>query len=92
VENTKAVTGGVVLMVNVADVPGPTELGLIEHCGASAGVGETEQARDTATLNPLTALMLTVEVEDCPAFMGLGLGEEPTTENSGTAEKVATTA
>ena len=79
-------------MVNVAEVPGVTELGLIEHCGASAGAGETEQARDTEALNPFTALMFTVEVEDRPALMGLGLGKDPTTENSGTGEKVATTA
>ena len=35
----RAACGAWVVMVSVAGVPGFNELGLIEHCGASVGVG-----------------------------------------------------
>jgi hypothetical protein len=51
---------GVVVTVRVAEVPGLTEAGLIEHCGASAGDGLTEQARETEALNPPSGVTLMV--------------------------------
>ena len=80
---TRAVVGAVVLMVTVAGVPGLTELGAIEHCGANEGSGETEQEREAELLNPFTELTFTVAVDDCPAMTGLGVSEDPDSANMG---------
>jgi hypothetical protein len=83
------VVGVVVVTVNVAVVPGVIELGLIEHCGALADVGCTEQVRETALLKPPTASAMTVAVELCPELIGLGAGSDIEIENSGVRSKVA---
>jgi hypothetical protein len=72
----------------VAGVPGLIELGFREHCGACAGVGCTEQVKETALLKPPTVPALTVAVELCPGLIGLGAGSDAERENSG-VRKVA---
>ena len=71
------------MIAKVADAPGVTEFGLIEHCGANAGMGDTEHTRETVLLNPLTAFTFTVAVEDCPETTGLGTGDDPESANVG---------
>jgi hypothetical protein len=68
--------GPVVLTVNVAGVPGGTELGLIEHAGASAGEGVTVQVSATEPLNPLIAVTSTAAVDDPPGLTVAGVGVE----------------
>jgi hypothetical protein len=84
--------GAVLVTVTVAGVPGLTELGLTEHWGASCGVGCTEQVRETGLVKPLTASMLTLEVELCPGLIAVGIAEVADMEKSGEgALNVATT-
>jgi len=83
-----ATVGAVLVMVRVAGVPGAIEFGFREHCGACAGVGCTEQVRETALLKPPTAAALTVPIELWPGLMGLGTGSDAERENSG-VRKVA---
>jgi hypothetical protein len=72
-----------VVTVSVAGVPGATEPGLIEHCGARVGAGCTEQESVTEPLNPAMALMLKFEVEDPPALIVLGENAAAESEKSG---------
>ena len=79
------------VIVIVAGVPGVIELGFREHCGACAGVGCTEQVKETTLLKPPTVPALTVAVELCPGLIGLGAGSDAERENSGVRSKVAVT-
>jgi len=82
----------VVVTVTVAGVPGLTETGLTEHWGASCSVGCTEQVRETELVKPLTASMLTLEVELCPGLIAPGVAAVEDMEKSGSgALNVATT-
>jgi len=72
-----------VLTVRVAGVPGVMEPGLIEHFGANAGEGATEQERDTVPLNAANGLISTVEVDDPPGLTGFGENPEVDREKSG---------
>lgn len=60
--------GAVVVTVSVAGVPGVTELGVIEHCGANCGDGDTEQVSETELLKPRTAATSMFEVAECPGL------------------------
>jgi hypothetical protein len=73
----------VVLTVRVAGVPGVIEPGLIEHVGANADDGVTEQERAAKPLNAANALIFTAEVEDAPALTGFGASPEAESEKSG---------
>ena len=69
--------------VSVAGVPGIAELGLIEHVGASAGVGVTAQVRATELKNPpAAATTFTVEVDDAPGLTAGGVNAEADSEKS----------
>jgi len=84
--------GAVVVTVTVAGVPGLTEPGLTEHWGDSCGIGCTEQVRETELVKPLTASMLTLDVELCPGLIASGVAAVEDTEKSGAgALNVATT-
>ncbi len=78
-----------VVTVKIAGVPGLTELGLIEHCGASCGVGETEQVRATELLKPPAAVTLMVEEDVCPGLTVPGESADAETAKSGVISKVA---
>jgi hypothetical protein len=56
-----AICGAVVVTASVAGVPGMTEFGLIEHCGANCGDGETEQTRETASVKPFNDVIVITE-------------------------------
>jgi hypothetical protein len=72
-----------VLTVSVAAVPGITEVGLIEHVGASAGVGETAQVSATALKNPFAAgTTFTLEVDDAPGLTAAGMSAVAESEKS----------
>jgi hypothetical protein len=58
----------VVVIASVAVVARFADVGLMEHCGASAGVGVTEQVKKTEPVNPFAAVVVTVEVLDCPGL------------------------
>jgi len=58
----------VVVIVSVAVVPGFTDVGLMEHCGASADLGCTEQEKETEPVKPFPAVVVTVDVSDCPGL------------------------
>ena len=73
----------VVLTVRVAAVPGVMEPGLIEHVGADAADGVTEQVRATVPVNTAKALIVTVEVDDAPGLTGFGVNPEAASEKSG---------
>jgi hypothetical protein len=73
----------VVLTVRVAGVPGGMELGLIEHLGADAGDGCTEQERVTDLLNGSRGVTYTVEIDDAPGLTVLGVSAEEVSEKSG---------
>ena len=69
--------------VSVAGVPGITELGLIEHVGASAGAGVTAQVSATELKNPFAAATtFIVEVDDAPGLSAAGVSAEAETEKS----------
>jgi hypothetical protein len=69
--------------VSVAGVPGITELGLIEHAGASAGVGVTAHVRATELKNPPAAgTTFIVEVADAPGLTAVGVSAEAESEKS----------
>ena len=75
--------GPVVRTVSVAGVPGITELGLIEHVGASTGKGVTAQVSATALKNPFAAgTTFTVEVDDAPGLTVVGVSAEAESEKS----------
>ncbi len=71
-----AAVAPVVCRVSVAGVPGGVEVGLIEHVGASAGVGCTEQVRATEPLNAFSAATFSVEVDDPPGLTVPGVSAE----------------
>jgi len=84
--------GAVVVRVNVAVVPGVTELGFREHWGAICSVGCTEQVKATEPVNPLTAPTSTLAVELCPGLIVPGVAAVEDMEKSGGgALNVATT-
>lgn len=59
------------------------ELGLIEHVGARAGVGDTAQVSATALKNPFAAgTTFTVEVDDAPGLTVVGVSAEAESEKS----------
>ena len=69
--------------VRVAAVPGITEFGLIEHVGASAGVGVTAHVRATELKNPFASgTTFTVEVDDAPGLTVAGVSAEAEREKS----------
>lgn len=73
----------VVLTVSMAGLPGVIEPGLIEHFGAIAGDGCTEQERATEPLNAEVAVIFTVAVDDPPGLTVLGVSPEAETEKAG---------
>lgn len=73
----------VVLTVRVAEVPGVMEPGLIEHFGANAGDGFTEQERATEPPNAANAVIFTLEVDDPPGLTRFGVSPEAESEKSG---------
>jgi len=81
-EDIAAAVGPVVFTVNVAGVPGATELGLIKHVGASAGAGVTAQVNETEPLNPLGAVTLNVDVAEPPGLTAAGVRAEAESEKS----------
>ncbi|HXW93363.1 MAG TPA: hypothetical protein VEK33_22630 [Terriglobales bacterium] len=80
----------VVATIKFAFVPGIREPGLIEHCGAKAELGCTEQERDTEAVKKLIGAILTVEVADPPGFTVPGLKSEAVTEKSNTTKLKST--
>ena len=70
------------MTVSVAGVPGITELGVTEHCGANCGDGETEQVSETELLKPPTAVTSRLEVADCPGLTVSGESVDVETEKS----------
>ena len=70
-------------MVSVAGVPALVEFGLTKHCGASAGEGCTEQAKETESLKLPIAVTLTAPEADCPLLIVLGVSPEADREKSG---------
>jgi hypothetical protein len=83
-EDIAAAVVPVVFTVNVAGVPGATELGLIKQVGASAGVGVTAQVNETDPVNPFAAVTLTVEVAEPPGLTEAGVSAEAESEKSRT--------
>jgi hypothetical protein len=79
----------VVVTVSAADVPEFTEPGLIEHCGASCGFGDTEQVRASEPLKPAIAVTPMVEVADCPGLTVPGVSSETESAKSGVRSKMA---
>jgi len=73
--------GAVVVTVSVAGVPGVTELGVIEHCGANCGDGDTEQVSETELLKPSKAATSMFEVAECPGLTIAGESVAAETEN-----------
>ncbi len=59
--------------VSVAGVPEVTEPGLIEHCGARAGAGCTEQVNATESLNPPEGVTSRMEEDEPPGLTVLGV-------------------
>ena len=57
----------------MAGVPGVTELGLTEHCGANCGFGDTEQLSDTEPLKPFAPPAVSVAVADPPGLIFPGV-------------------
>ncbi len=70
---------------------GVADFGFKEHAGAKLGDGCTEQANETALLNPPVDVAVTVEVADCPGMTVPGAGAAASREKSGVT-KVANTA
>jgi hypothetical protein len=77
-----AIVGAVVLTVSVAGVPGVTEPGVTEHCGANCGDGDTEQVSETELLKLPTAVTSMLEVADCPGLTVSGESVDVETEKS----------
>ena len=73
------------LTVKIAGVPAVIEPGLIEHFGAIAGDGCTEQDRVTEPLKPEIAVVLTAAVDDPPRVTVLGVSPEVAGAKSGMA-------
>ena len=67
------------------------EPGLIEHFGASAGRGCTEQENVTESPNPSIAFTSTVDVDDPPGLTVLGVSMEAESTNSGAMVSLNTT-
>ena len=67
------------------------EPGLIEHCGAIAGDGCTEQDRVAEPLNPEIAARFTVAMEDPPGLTVLGASRSADSEKSGMAAVISNT-
>lgn len=78
-----AIVGAVVVTVSVVGVPGGTELGVTEHCGANCGDGDTEQVNETELLKPPTVATSMLEVADCPGLTVSGESVDVETEKSG---------
>jgi len=76
-------SGPVVVTVKVAGVPGATELGLMEHCGAFAGCGDTEHVSETEFVKPLSAVSVTAEVACPPGLTVAGEINDADSEKSG---------
>lgn len=76
-------SGPVVVTVKVAGVPGATEPGLMEHCGAFAGCGDTEHVSETEFVKPLSAVRVTAEVAPPPGLTVAGEIDDADNEKSG---------
>jgi hypothetical protein len=89
-----AAVGPVVFMVNVEvaePLPASTkEAGLSEHVGVDDSAGATEQASETAPLNPSSEPMVTVALADLPRGSGFGVSTISEIEKSFTTWLSAT--
>jgi len=77
--------GPVVVTVTKAVFPATMELGVIEHAGASVGVGWTEHDRAIEPLNPPVAIALTEELDVAPGFTVPGVRAEAESRKPGDA-------